>query len=287
MAEDISALLRRHKFRFSKSMGQNFLIDDSVPERIADLSGADGNTHVLEVGPGIGALTARLCERAGFVTAVELDRALLPILRETLEGYSNYEIIQGDILKLDIKSTVAQNALTRKIAVANLPYNITTPAITALLLSGAFETVTVMVQREVARRICASPGTADYGAFTVFSRYHAEPEILFDVPPESFMPRPNVYSSVVRLKVLRESHGDIPDERMFFRVVRASFSQRRKTLVNALSAGFPELTKERLTEIIRAQGHDERIRGETLGLREFAAVAIAVKSEIGAKSDGE
>jgi 16S rRNA (adenine1518-N6/adenine1519-N6)-dimethyltransferase len=268
-------------------MGQNFLIDDTVPERIAELSGIGENTHVLEVGPGIGALTSRLCELAGFVTAVELDRSLLPILSETLEGISNYEIVQGDILKLDIKSTVSQNPLTRKIACANLPYNITTPAITALLECGVFETITVMVQREVAHRICAAPGTSDYGAFTVFVRFHAEPEILFDVPPDSFVPRPNVFSSVVKLTPRTAPHGDIPDAKMFFRVVRASFSQRRKTLVNGLSAGFPELSKDALTEIVKSAGHDERIRGETLGIREFAAIANAVGEKMRESSRGK
>ncbi|MDR3278502.1 MAG: 16S rRNA (adenine(1518)-N(6)/adenine(1519)-N(6))-dimethyltransferase RsmA [Oscillospiraceae bacterium] len=276
MGESVSALLARHGFRLSKSMGQNFLIDPSVPERIAESAGLDGSVHVLEIGPGVGALTARLCARAGFVTAVELDRKLLPLLGETLAAYKNYRIVQGDALKLDLRAAMDGGAaLPRRAVCANLPYNITTPVLTRLLESGTFETVTVMVQREVARRVCAKAGTPDYGAFSVFAQYHASPEILFDVPPECFMPRPKVTSSVVRLRVT-EKPACVSDERMFFRVVRASFAQRRKTLANALSASFSDIPKQALTDMLLRCGLDALVRGETLDIEAFAAVADGI-----------
>jgi 16S rRNA (adenine1518-N6/adenine1519-N6)-dimethyltransferase len=275
---DIKSLLNRHGFRFSKSMGQNFLVDAGVPLRIAEESGIDGSFGVLEIGPGIGPLTVRLAEKAAKVVAVELDRSLFPILSETLGGADNAEIVGGDVLKLDLEELLKERFKGLKYAVcANLPYNITTPVLTKLIDTGLFETITVMVQREVARRICAKAGTADYGAFTVYCNVHTEPETLFDISPDSFMPAPKVWSSVVKMKKRPARMGEIKDEAMFFRVVKASFAQRRKTLVNCLESAFSsKLNKEELVQIVSGCGFDPKVRGETLDIGGFAAVAAAV-----------
>ena len=275
---DIRALLARHGFRFSKSMGQNFLIESWVPRDIAAASGADQDTGVLEIGPGIGPLTVQLARRAGRVVAVELDRTLLPVLDETLASFDNVEVVPGDILKLDLPDLLDDKlkGLT-PVVCANLPYNITTPVLTALLECGRFRSITVMIQREVARRICAAPGTADYGAFSLFCQYHASTELLFDVAPEAcFLPAPKVTSSVVRL-VPRPAPAEVEDERFFFRVVRASFAQRRKTLLNGLSSAFGDrLSKEALRDILNTCGLPADVRGERLSIPEFARLASAL-----------
>ncbi len=197
---DIKALLARHGFHFSKSMGQNFLIADWVPQNIADAAGLDEGCAVLEIGPGIGPLTVQLARRAGKVAAVELDRSLLPILAETLADCPNAEVIPGDVMKLDLPALAAEKFGSLPVkACANLPYNITTPVITKLLEAGCFQSVTVMIQREVAKRICAAPGDSDCGAFSLFCQYHASCELLFEVPPDCFLPAPKVTSAVVRL----------------------------------------------------------------------------------------
>ena len=276
---DISRLLKKHGFRFSKSMGQNFLIDADVPEKIASGSGIDESFGVLEIGPGIGALTAALSRRAQKVLSVELDNRLLPLLQETVSDCQNVKVISGDIMKLDIDKVVrAEMPGLRWAVCANLPYNITTPVLTALIDTQLFETITVMVQREVALRMCAAAGTADYGAITVYVKYHSEPEILFDVPPGSFIPQPKVTSAVVTLKMREGSPEEIVNEAMFFRVVRASFAQRRKTLVNALESGFSgKLSKETLKQIIADCGFNVMTRGETLDISGFAAVARRIR----------
>ena len=278
---DIKALLARHGFHFSKSMGQNFLIQSWVPEDIAAASGADKDCCVLEIGPGIGPLTRQLSDRAGKVVAVELDRSLLPILDETLAGRENVHIISGDIMKLDIPALVGEhfNAL-RPMACANLPYNITTPVITALIQAGCFEAITVMIQREVALRICAAPGSSDYGAFSVFVQYHTTPELLFDVPNTCFLPAPKVTSSVLRMTP-RPKPAEVEDEEFFFRVVRAAFAQRRKTLHNSLSAalGAP-FSREMIAQAIEDCGLSPTIRGERLGISEFALLARTLKAYI-------
>ena len=274
---EIKALLGRHGFRFSKSMGQNFLIEERVPRDIAAASGADRDCGVLEIGPGIGPLTVRLAERAGRVVSVELDKALLPVLAETLAGRDNVEIVPGDIMKLDIPALVAEKMGGLKpLACANLPYNITTPVLTALIEAGCFQAITVMIQREVALRICAAPGSGDYGAFSVYCQYHTAPELLFDVPPECFIPAPKVTSSVIRL-VPRPAPEEVKDEKRFFRLVRAAFAQRRKTLLNALSSAYgSQLTKDALRDAIAACGLPADVRGERLGIPEFAALADAL-----------
>ena len=270
----IKALLARHGFRFSKSMGQNFLIADWVPREIAKASGAGPGSGVLEVGPGIGCLTRELAQRAGRVVSVELDKALPPILAETLADCPNAQVVSGDILKTDIPALVEERFPgLAPIACANLPYNITTPVVTALLEAGCFTSVTVMIQREVAKRICAAPGTADYGAFSVYCQYYTDPKILFEVPPDCFLPAPKVTSAVVRLAP-RPAPAQVDDPDHFFRVVRAAFALRRKTLLNSLSANLGgRYSKEELSQAIAACGLPPDIRGERLSIPQFAQLS--------------
>ncbi len=267
---DIRSVLSQNGFTFSKAMGQNFLIAPWVPERIADECGADAGACVFEIGPGIGCLTEKLCERAGRVIAVELDKRLIPVLGKTLAGRSNLTVINADVMSLDF-SALDYGGLSPIVA-ANLPYNITSPVITKLLGCGSFKSVTVMVQREVADRICAEPKTADYGAFTLFCRYKAECRKLFNVPASCFEPRPKVESAVVRMDLREKPPVDV-DEKMLFRVVRGAFNQRRKTLINALSSAFPSCDKEKLREAVAAAGLAPTARGEELCLEEFARIA--------------
>ena len=270
--QEIRLLLARHGFRFSKSLGQNFLIADWVPRRIAESAGLDEETGVLEIGPGVGCLTAELSDRAGKVLAVELDRSLEPVLRETLAGRENIELFFGDALRQDIPLLVSEKFPgLRPVVCANLPYNVTTPLLTALLRPGCFERVTVMIQREVARRICAAPGTSEYGAFGIFVNWHAEAELLFEVPPSCFVPQPKVSSAVIRLTRREKPPVDAADETLLFRVVRAAFNQRRKTLTNALSSGL-SIDRERVAEALRNAGFDTGIRGETLDIGGFAKI---------------
>ena len=278
--KEICALLEKHGFRFSKALGQNFLTAAWVPEDIAGAAGLDERTGVLEIGPGVGCLTRELSKRAGKVVSVELDRSLRPVLAETLTGCENVEVVFGDILKQDIPALLDETMPgLRHVVCANLPYNVTTPVLTALLESGRFETVTVMIQREVARRICAPPNTPDYGAFGVFVQWHAETELLFDVPPSCFVPQPKVTSSVIRLTRRAAPPVPVRDEELLFRIVRAAFNQRRKTLVNALASQVPGVTKEDVEKTLSALGYDTRIRGEVLDLGGFAKISDKI-SEI-------
>ena len=267
-------LLAEHGFHFSKAKGQNFLIAPWVPQSIAEQAGVDGTAGVLEIGPGIGPLTQQLCLRAKKVCAVELDERLEPILDITVGEFDNLEIIWNDVLRLDLPALVqGEFAGLRPMACANLPYYITSPILTALLEADCFESVTVMVQKEVAQRIAAAPGSPDYSAFTVFCQYYAEPKLLFDVPAHCFLPQPKVTSAVIQLKVRKERPWDILDESIFFRAVRASFAMRRKKLSNGLASGFPELGKTGAAEVIQRAGFEANIRGETLGIPEFAKIA--------------
>ena len=267
-------LLAEHGFHFSKAKGQNFLTASWVPQQIAEDSGVDRQTGVLEIGPGIGPLTQQLALRAGKVCAVELDTRLAPILKQTVGEFDNLEIIWGDVLKQDVPALVAEKFPgLRPAACANLPYYITSPILTALLEAKCFDSVTVMVQKEVAQRIAAKPGSADYSAFTVLCQYYAEPQILFDVPPHCFMPQPKVTSAVIMLKVRQDIPWQIEDESIFFRLVRASFAMRRKTLQNGLASGFPELGKTGAADVIAACGLPANVRGETLDIPTFAALA--------------
>ena len=273
---EIKALLARHGFHFSKAKGQNFLTQSWVPQNIVLEAGIDGTCGVLEVGPGIGPLTQQLCRHAKKVVAVEVDRTLQPVLAETMAGNENLEIIFGDILKTNIPALVKEEfAGLRPMACANLPYYITTPVLAALLESRAFEAVTVMVQKEVAQRICSAPGRGEYGAFSVFCQYYAEPELLFDVPASCFIPQPKVTSSVIRLDCRVSPPVEVKSEAMFMRVVRAAFAQRRKTLLNALSTGFGELSKDEVEKCLLDSGFDPKVRGEVLSIGEFAKIADA------------
>ena len=267
-------LLAEHGFHFSKAKGQNFLIASWVPQRIAQDAGVDETAGVLEIGPGIGPLTQQLCLRAGRVCAVELDQRLKPILEQTVGEFQNLEILWDDVLNQDVAALVKERFPgLRPMACANLPYYITSPILTALLEAECFDSVTVMVQKEVAQRIAAKPGTADYSAFTVFCQYYAEPEILFDVPAGCFLPQPKVTSAVISLHCRKEKPWQIDDVDIFFRTVKASFAMRRKKLSNGLASGFPELGKNGAAEVLAACGFDENVRGETLGIPEFVRIA--------------
>ena len=274
-------LLAQHGFHFSKAKGQNFLISRWVPERIAEEAGVDETAGVLEIGPGIGPLTQQLALRAGKVCAVEVDERLKPILALTVGEFSNTEILWSDILKQNIPALVQEKFPgLRPMACANLPYYITSPILTALLEAECFQSVTVMVQKEVAQRIAARPGSPDYSAFSIFCQYYAQPEILFDVPAGCFLPQPKVTSAVITLKVREEKPWDIPDQEVFFRAVRASFAMRRKKLQNGLASGFPQLGKAGAAEVIAAAGLPENVRGETLGIPGFARLSKEIAGRL-------
>ena len=278
-AVEIKNLLNERGIFTTKSKGQNFLIDANIPEKIVRLSGIERTCGVLEVGPGLGALTVPLSGVAGRVLSIELDSRLLPILSDIVGSLPNVELIHGDVLKLDIGKMVGERDAGIKWHVcSNLPYNITTPALTAFFNAGVFDTITVMIQREVAGRISARPGSGEYGAFTVFANYHCSSlETLFDVPPECFFPRPAVFSSVIQMKTRRSRLLAPVDEALFFRVVRAAFGQRRKTLVNALYAVFGgAMDKGAVESAVVACGFDPRARGETLGLEEYLRLSAAI-----------
>ena len=270
---EIGALLERHGFHFSKSMGQNFLIESWVPRDIADACGADGGTGVLEIGPGIGPLTRQLARRAGRVVSVELDKRLYPVLRETMADADNFTLIEGDAMKLDFPQLVAEHfAGLRPILCANLPYNITTPILTKCVESRCFESLTVLIQKEVAERICARAGTAEYGAFSVLMQYYTDPQLLFTVPPTCFLPAPKVTSAVIYCPVRKVPPVEVVSEAALWRTVKAAFALRRKTLVNSLQTGYQQ-PKEQLAEIVTACGLDATVRGERLTLEDFARLS--------------
>ena len=274
-------LLAQHGFHFSKAKGQNFLIASWVPERIAAESGVDAAAGVLEIGPGIGSLTQQLCLRAGKVCAVEVDERLRPILAQTVGEFPNLEILWADVLKQDIAALAAERLPgLRPMACANLPYYITSPVLTALLEAECFERVTVMVHKEVAQRIAAKPGTADYSAFSIFCQYYAKPELLFEVPAGCFLPAPKVTSAVISLHIREASPWDIASRETFFRTVRASFAMRRKKLQNGLASGFPQLGKDGAAQVIAACGLPENVRGETMDISQFAVLSNEIHHRI-------
>ena len=276
---DIQALLQRHGFHFSKAMGQNFLIQGWVPRDIAAASGADQHTGVLEIGPGIGPLTRELAQRAGKVVSVELDRRLYPVLEETMADFPNFTLIRGDVMQQELPALVREHfGGLRPILCANLPYNITTPLLTRVVESRCFQSLTVLIQKEVAQRICAAPGTADYGAFTLLMQYYTAPELLFEVPNTCFLPAPKVTSAVIHCPVRQQPPVEVGSEAMLWRTVRAGFALRRKTLVNSLQTGF-SLPKDRLAAIVSACGLPENVRGERLSLADCAALADALARE--------
>lgn len=270
----IKLLLSRHGFHFSKDLGQNFLCDEEVPAAIAEGAGITPETCVIEIGPGIGALSCQLCKRAQKVTAVELDRRLPAILQETMAAYDNFTLVEGDVLKVDLPELCREQfGDARVIACANLPYYITTPAITALLESGCFKSVVVMVQKEAAERICANPGDKDYSAFTAQVAYYARPNVILDVPRDLFIPAPKVDSAVLRLDVY-EQPPVAGSKKEIFRVIRAAFANRRKTFSNGLCIEYgKKLTKQAAEEILVSLGFAPNVRGEALSLADYAAIA--------------
>ena len=273
----IRALLERHGFHFSKSMGQNFLIDPEVPARIAASSEADRSCGVLEIGPGIGPLTAELAQLAGKVVSVELDRSLLPILAETMAEHPNVEIVPGDVMKLDLNALIAEKFQgLRPIVCANLPYNITTPVLTKFVETPAIETITVLIQKEVAQRLAAPQGSSDGGAFSLYLQYYMETSYLFDVPREKFLPSPKVTSAVLRCVRREKPAVEVADEAFFFKVIKGAFLLRRKTLVNSLAAALPGTDKTAIADAIAACGLPPAVRGEALTLADFAVLSSAL-----------
>ena len=270
------AVLQKYNFNFQKKFGQNFLIDTRVLERIIAAAGVTKEDFVLEIGPGIGTMTQYLCENARAVAAVEIDKNLIPILEDTLSDYDNVEVINEDILKVDINRLAEERNGGKPIkVVANLPYYITTPIIMGLFESHVpIDSITIMVQKEVADRMQVGPGTKDYGALSLAVQYYAKPEIVANVPPNCFMPRPNVGSAVIRLTRHTEVPVQVEDEKLMFRIIRASFNQRRKTLANGLNnAPDIPLSKEKIGEAIAQLGVNPSIRGEALTLEQFAKLS--------------
>ena len=277
------AVLQKYNFNFQKKFGQNFLIDTHVLEKIIESAQITKDDFVLEIGPGIGTMTQYLCESAREVAAVEIDKNLIPILADTLSEYDNVTVINEDILKVDINRLAAEKNNGRPIkVVANLPYYITTPIIMGLFESHVpIDSITIMVQKEVADRMQIGPGTKDYGALSLAVQYYAKPEIVANVPPNCFMPRPNVGSAVIRLTRHTEVPVQVEDEKLMFRLIRASFNQRRKTLVNGLN-NSPEIhiSKELIQESIEELGVPATIRGEALSLEQFAQLSNIIKSKL-------
>ena len=281
--KDTIEVLQKYKFNFQKKFGQNFLIDTHVLEKIIDAAGITKDDFVLEIGPGIGTMTQYLCENAREVAAVEIDNNLIPILKDTLKEYDNVEVIHEDILKVDIQELAQRKNQGRPIkVVANLPYYITTPIIMGLFESHVpIASITIMVQKEVADRMQAGPGSKDYGALSLAVQFYAKPEIVANVPPNCFMPRPNVGSAVIRLTRHETVPVDVLDEKLMFRIIRASFNQRRKTLANGLNnAPDISLSKEQIQESITALGVPVNIRGEALTLEQFAKLSNIMHSII-------
>ncbi|MDY4999486.1 MAG: 16S rRNA (adenine(1518)-N(6)/adenine(1519)-N(6))-dimethyltransferase RsmA [Lachnospiraceae bacterium] len=268
-------ILKKYNFNFQKRFGQNFLIDTHILEKIVDEAGIDEDDCVLEIGPGIGTMTQYLCERAGRVIAVEIDKALIPILNDTLSSYNNVTIINEDILKVDITKLCNEYNNGRPIkVVANLPYYITTPIIMGLFESGCpLESITIMVQKEVADRMKCGPGSKDYGALSLAVQFYSSPEIVAYVSPESFIPKPGVGSAVIRLTRYEKPPVEVDDEKYMFALIRAAFNMRRKTMVNSLMSSNLGLTKEEILEAIKNLGLSATVRGEALTLEEFAALS--------------
>ena len=275
----IKDILARYGFTFSKSLGQNFLVNPSVCPRMAQAAGSDDETGVLEIGPGIGILTKELAARAKKVVSIELDKRLLPVLKETLADFRNIEIVNDDVLKIDLNKLIAEKfAGMRVIVCANLPYYITSPVIMLLLESRLpIESITVMVQREAADRLCAEVGSRQAGAVTVAVDYYAEAEKLFDVSRGSFMPSPKVDSAVIRLDIRKQPPIEVADEKEFFRMIKAAFGQRRKTALNSISAGM-NIPKEEIRSALERAGLDENIRAEKLTMRQLADLCEEIKN---------
>lgn len=278
--KNTTEIIQKYQFDFRKRFGQNFLIDNSILDKIVEAADITQEDCVLEIGPGIGTMTQRLAEEAGEVVAVEIDKNLIPILDETLEGYSNVTVLNEDILKVDIAEIVAQHGGKPIKVVANLPYYITTPIIMSLFESHVpIQSVTIMVQKEVADRMRVGPGTKDYGALSLAVQYYAKPEIITRVPAACFMPKPNVDSTVIRLIRYDRPPVEVEDEKWLFVIIRASFNQRRKTLANGLSnAGSLGVSRHQVEDILTQMGLPATVRGETLTLEQFADLSNRLRA---------
>ncbi len=278
----VKALLLRHGFRLSKSLGQNFIVNPTVCPRMARLCGAGKDAGVLEIGPGAGALTRELAARAGKVVAVELDRRLKPVLEETLAGQTNVKVVWGDVLKLDLFPLIRREFSGMQVFVcANLPYYITSPAVMRFLKEKLpVSSLTVMVQKEAAERFCAEPGTRACGAVSAAVRYYSEPEILFPVPRSSFYPPPKVDSAVIRLDIRGKPPENVPCEEAFFRLIRAAFSKRRKTAANSISSGMA-LPKKSVEDALKKIGADPSVRAEQMTFGQLARLSVLIGSRKG------
>ncbi len=279
---EVKSIMERHGLKFNKGYGQNFLINEAVPRRIAEECGASPESGILEIGPGIGTLSYELCKRYKKVVAVEIDTSLIPALGETMAEFDNFKVINADVLKVDLPSLIKEEFGDIPVTVcANLPYYITTPIIMGLLESGCdFDNITVMIQKEVALRLCAKAGDSDYGAVTASVNRYGSVSRLFNVSAGSFVPAPKVDSAVIRIKVDKERKYTVLNENMMTRVIRGAFAQRRKTLVNSFSSEFSELSKEELTEAVTESGFDPNVRGERLGIPDFAKLSDAIFTRI-------
>ena len=272
-------IIKKHNFSIQKKYGQNFLIDEHVLNKIIAAAELNKDDYVIEIGPGIGTMTERMAPECRHVTAIEIDKELIPILSETLSGFDNVDIINEDLLKVDLNKLIAERNDNKPVkVVANLPYYITTPIIMSLLENNIpIDTITVMVQKEVADRMMVGPGTKDYGALSLAVQYYAKPYIVANVPMNCFIPRPNVASAVIRLTCHKEPPVTVKDERLMFKLIRASFNQRRKTLINGVS-NFAELSfsKDQVANALKSIGLNENIRGEALDLEKFAKLSDAL-----------
>ena len=272
----IEELLTRHGFRFAKSMGQNFLIEGWVPRDTAEVCGADEHCGVLEIGPGIGPLTQQLCRRAGKVVSIELDERLYDVLGETMGEFENFTLVKGDAMAVDFPALVDQHfGGLRPLLCANLPYNITTPVLEKCIFSRCFDSITVLIQKEAAERICAKAGAPDYSVFSLQMQYYTDPQIMFEVEPECFFPAPKVTSAVLHCPVRKTTPVEVVSEQALWRTVKGGFALRRKTLANSLQSAYP-YSKEQLTEVIVSCGLAPTVRGEKLTLEDYARLTNAL-----------
>ncbi len=274
LAYKTKQIIKKYEFNFKKNFGQNFLVDERVLDKIVNAADINENDLIIEVGPGIGTLTQAMAKRAGKIVSVEIDKTLVPILEELLEDYDNIEIINEDILKVDLNALIEKYEGMKVKMVANLPYNITTPIIMTILEKHIpMESLTVMIQKEVAYRMNAKPSAKDYGSLSLVTQYYCEPYLVANVPQNCFMPRPNVDSAVIKLTILDKPPVCVKDEAFMFAFIKAAFSQRRKTLVNCIfNSGILDMTKEEIGRLLVSLGYDERIRGESLTLWDYARI---------------
>lgn len=275
LAYKTKQIIKKYEFSFKKNFGQNFLVDERVLDKIVSAADINEKDLVIEVGPGIGTLTQAMAKKAGKVISVEIDKTLVPILGELLEDYNNIEIINEDILKVDINEIIEKHKGMNVKMAANLPYNITTPIIMGILEKHIpMDSLTVMIQKEVAYRMNAKPSTKDYGSLSLVTQYYCEPYLVANVPQNCFMPRPNVDSAVIKLSILKEPRIKVKDEKFMFNFIKAGFSQRRKTLVNCIfSSCLVTLNKEEIGKVLNELGYDERVRGESLTLEDYGKIS--------------